>query len=72
MQNYSGIAAVQLGAVLLLSLLYATANIFGLQVLHSFSSDHDECPGKNDSSLLSIPETVKLNGEDVTKEFGMY
>ncbi|XP_071888722.1 breast cancer type 2 susceptibility protein isoform X2 [Anas platyrhynchos] len=38
-------------------------------VLHSFSSDHDECPGKNDSSLLSIPETVKLNGEDVTKEF---
>lgn len=70
MQNYSGIA-VQLGA-LLLSLVYATADIFGLQVLHSFSSDHDECPGKNDSSLLSVPETVELNAEDVTKEFGMY
>ncbi|KAM9205185.1 breast cancer type 2 susceptibility protein [Mergus octosetaceus] len=38
-------------------------------VLHSFSSDNDECPGKNDTSLLSVPETVKLNAEDVTKEF---
>lgn len=38
-------------------------------VLHNFSSDHDECPGKNDTSLLSVPETVKLNAEDVTKDF---
>ncbi|XP_035180584.1 breast cancer type 2 susceptibility protein isoform X2 [Oxyura jamaicensis] len=38
-------------------------------VLHNFSSDHDECPGKIDTSLLSVPETVKLNVEDVTKDF---
>nr|XP_047904033.1 breast cancer type 2 susceptibility protein [Anser cygnoides] len=38
-------------------------------VLHNFSSDHDECPGKNDTSLLSVPETVQLNAEDVTKDF---
>lgn len=52
--------------------MYTTADIFGLQVLHNFSSDHDECPGKNDTSLLSVPETVQLNAEDVTKDFGTY
>ncbi|XP_074940879.1 breast cancer type 2 susceptibility protein isoform X1 [Phalacrocorax aristotelis] len=38
-------------------------------VLHSFFSNHDKCPGTSDTSMLSIPETVKLNAEDDSKDF---
>ncbi|NXK21251.1 BRCA2 protein, partial [Arenaria interpres] len=38
-------------------------------VLHSIYSSHDECPGTSDTSMLSIPETVKLKAEDDIKDF---
>ncbi|KFP09937.1 Breast cancer type 2 susceptibility protein, partial [Egretta garzetta] len=38
-------------------------------VLHNFFSNHDKCLGTSDTSLLSIPETVKLNTEDDIKDF---
>ncbi|PKU36872.1 breast cancer type 2 susceptibility protein [Limosa lapponica baueri] len=45
------------------------AYAFDLQVLHSIYSSHDECPGTSDTSMLSIPETVKLKAEDDIKDF---
>lgn len=44
--------------------------IFGLQVLHNFLSEDDGYTAKNDTSLLSIPETVKLNARDDIKDLG--
>ncbi|NXI62804.1 BRCA2 protein, partial [Anseranas semipalmata] len=38
-------------------------------ILRNFSSERDECPGKTDASLLSVPRTVKLNTEDDIKDF---
>ncbi|NXN68633.1 BRCA2 protein, partial [Himantopus himantopus] len=38
-------------------------------VLHNLFSNHDKCPGTSDTSMLSIPETVKLKAEDDTKDF---
>ncbi|XP_030331466.1 breast cancer type 2 susceptibility protein [Strigops habroptila] len=38
-------------------------------ILHNFSSNHDKCPGTSDASILSVPETVKLNAEDDIKDF---
>ncbi|NXE08236.1 BRCA2 protein, partial [Lophotis ruficrista] len=38
-------------------------------VLHNFFSNHDRCPGTSDTSMLSVPETVKLNAEDDIKDF---
>ncbi|KAM9602331.1 breast cancer type 2 susceptibility protein isoform 2-T2 [Morphnus guianensis] len=37
-------------------------------VLHNFFSSHDKCPGTSYTSMLSIPETVKLNAEDDIKD----
>ncbi|XP_031471689.1 breast cancer type 2 susceptibility protein [Phasianus colchicus] len=37
-------------------------------VLHNFLSKDDEYTAKNDTSLLSIPETVKLNAKDDIKD----
>ncbi|NWR51019.1 BRCA2 protein, partial [Regulus satrapa] len=36
-------------------------------ILHNFSK-HDICPGISDASMLSVPETVKLNAEDDIKD----
>ncbi|XP_075583775.1 breast cancer type 2 susceptibility protein [Pelecanus crispus] len=38
-------------------------------VLHNFFSNHDKYPGISDTSMLSVPETVKLNAEDDIKDF---
>ncbi|KFQ88144.1 Breast cancer type 2 susceptibility protein, partial [Phoenicopterus ruber ruber] len=38
-------------------------------ILHNFFSNHDKCPGTSDTSMLSTPETVKLNAEDDIKDF---
>ncbi|KFP52914.1 Breast cancer type 2 susceptibility protein, partial [Cathartes aura] len=38
-------------------------------VLHNVFSNHDKCPGTSDTSMLSIPETVKLNAEDDITDF---
>ncbi|KFQ41064.1 Breast cancer type 2 susceptibility protein, partial [Nestor notabilis] len=38
-------------------------------ILHNFFSNHDKCPGTSDVSMLSVPETVKLNAEDDIKDF---
>uniref|UniRef100_A0A8C3PMX0 BRCA2 DNA repair associated n=1 Tax=Calidris pygmaea TaxID=425635 RepID=A0A8C3PMX0_9CHAR len=38
-------------------------------VLHSIYSSHDERPGTSDTSMLSVPETVKLKAEDDIKDF---
>ncbi|XP_075346901.1 breast cancer type 2 susceptibility protein isoform X1 [Mycteria americana] len=38
-------------------------------VLHNFFSNHGKCPGTSDTSVLSVPETVKLNAEDDIKDF---
>lgn len=46
--------------------------IFGLQVLHNFLSKDDEYTAKNDTSLLSVPETVKLNTKDDIKDLGKH
>ncbi|XP_072217696.1 breast cancer type 2 susceptibility protein [Excalfactoria chinensis] len=37
-------------------------------VLHNFLSNDDEYTAKNDASLLSIPEAVKLNAKDDVKD----
>ncbi|XP_021233863.1 breast cancer type 2 susceptibility protein [Numida meleagris] len=37
-------------------------------VLRNFFSKDDECTAKNDTSLLSIPEAVKLNAKDDIKD----
>ncbi|NXK60585.1 BRCA2 protein, partial [Sylvietta virens] len=37
-------------------------------VLHNYFSQHDKCPGISDASMLSVPETVKLNAEDEIKD----
>lgn len=49
-----------------------TAFVFGLQILHSYFSKNDKCPGISDASMLSVPETVKLNAEDDIKDLGMH
>ncbi|NWV69150.1 BRCA2 protein, partial [Malurus elegans] len=37
-------------------------------ILHNYFSKHDKCPGISDASMLSVPETVKLNAEDDFKD----
>ncbi|NWY27081.1 BRCA2 protein, partial [Pheucticus melanocephalus] len=37
-------------------------------ILHDCFSKHDKCPGISDASMLSVPETVKLNAEDDIKD----
>ncbi|NXQ09832.1 BRCA2 protein, partial [Peucedramus taeniatus] len=37
-------------------------------ILHNYFSKHDKCPGISDESMLSVPETVKLNAEDDIKD----
>ncbi|NXM44249.1 BRCA2 protein, partial [Gymnorhina tibicen] len=37
-------------------------------ILHHYFSKHDKCPGISDASMLSVPETVKLNAEDDIKD----
>ncbi|NXY64080.1 BRCA2 protein, partial [Callaeas wilsoni] len=37
-------------------------------ILHNCFSKHDKCPGISDASMLSVPETVKLNAEDDIKD----
>ncbi|NXW10814.1 BRCA2 protein, partial [Fregetta grallaria] len=38
-------------------------------ILHNFFSNRDKCPGTSDTSMLSVPETGKLNAEDDIKNF---
>ncbi|OXB81422.1 UNVERIFIED_CONTAM: hypothetical protein H355_001639, partial [Colinus virginianus] len=38
--------------------------LFGLQILRNFFPKDDECTAKNDTSLLSVPETERLNAKD--------
>ncbi|XP_037983493.1 breast cancer type 2 susceptibility protein isoform X2 [Motacilla alba alba] len=37
-------------------------------ILHNCFSKHEKCPGISDASMLSVPETVKLNAEDDIKD----
>ncbi|NXC97800.1 BRCA2 protein, partial [Certhia familiaris] len=37
-------------------------------ILHNYFSKHDKCPGISDASMLSVPETVRLNAEDDIKD----
>ncbi|NWU31907.1 BRCA2 protein, partial [Dyaphorophyia castanea] len=37
-------------------------------ILHNCFSKCDKCPGISDASMLSVPETVKLNAEDDIKD----
>ncbi|NXO66646.1 BRCA2 protein, partial [Phainopepla nitens] len=37
-------------------------------ISHNCFSKHDKCPGISDASMLSVPETVKLNAEDDIKD----
>ncbi|NXX78545.1 BRCA2 protein, partial [Urocolius indicus] len=37
--------------------------------LHTLFSNHNKCPGSHETSMLSVPETVKLNAEDDIKDF---
>ncbi|RLW08380.1 hypothetical protein DV515_00003166 [Chloebia gouldiae] len=37
-------------------------------ILHNSFYKHDKCPGISDASMLSVPETVKLNAEDDIKD----
>ncbi|NWZ01011.1 BRCA2 protein, partial [Loxia curvirostra] len=37
-------------------------------ILHNCFSKHDKCPGISDASMLSVPETVKLNAEEDIKD----
>ncbi|NXE32037.1 BRCA2 protein, partial [Ptilorrhoa leucosticta] len=37
-------------------------------ILHNYFSKHDKCAGISDASMLSVPETVKLNAEDDIKD----
>ncbi|NXW48889.1 BRCA2 protein, partial [Nyctiprogne leucopyga] len=41
-------------------------------ILHNFFSNHDKRPGMSDTHMLSVPETVKLNAEDDSKNFGEF
>ncbi|NXH59299.1 BRCA2 protein, partial [Rhabdornis inornatus] len=36
-------------------------------ISHNYFSKHDKCPGISDGSMLSVPETLKLNAEDDIK-----
>ncbi|NXG55740.1 BRCA2 protein, partial [Hemiprocne comata] len=38
-------------------------------ILHNIFSNHDQCPGVSDTSMLSVPETGKLHAEDDIKDF---
>ncbi|NXJ94901.1 BRCA2 protein, partial [Corythaixoides concolor] len=38
-------------------------------VLHNVFSSHDKCPGRSDTSMLTVPEAGKLNAEDDIKDF---
>ncbi|NWQ70486.1 BRCA2 protein, partial [Neopipo cinnamomea] len=38
------------------------------RILHSFFSSHDKCPEISDTSMLLVPEAVKLNAEDDVKD----
>ncbi|KAJ7396745.1 BRCA2, DNA repair associated [Pitangus sulphuratus] len=38
------------------------------RILHNFFSSHDKCPEISDTSMLLVPETVKLNAEDDVKD----
>ncbi|NXL08978.1 BRCA2 protein, partial [Mesembrinibis cayennensis] len=38
-------------------------------ILHNFFSNHDKCPETSGTSMLSVPETAKLNAEDDIKDF---
>ncbi|KFV47899.1 Breast cancer type 2 susceptibility protein, partial [Gavia stellata] len=38
-------------------------------ILHNFFSNYDKCPGTSHASMLSVPDTVKLNAEDDIKDF---
>ncbi|KFQ20026.1 Breast cancer type 2 susceptibility protein, partial [Merops nubicus] len=38
-------------------------------ISHNTSSNHDECPGMSDTSMLLVPETAKLTAEDDIKDF---
>uniref|UniRef100_A0A8C3R207 BRCA2 DNA repair associated n=1 Tax=Cyanoderma ruficeps TaxID=181631 RepID=A0A8C3R207_9PASS len=40
----------------------------GRAILHNYFSKQDKCPGISDASMLSVPETVKLNTEDGIKD----
>ncbi|NWS93756.1 BRCA2 protein, partial [Mionectes macconnelli] len=40
------------------------------RILQNFSSNHDKCPEINDTSMLLVPEAVKLNAEDDVKDLG--
>ncbi|NXF19031.1 BRCA2 protein, partial [Rhodinocichla rosea] len=37
-------------------------------ILHNYFSKYDKCPGISDASMLSVPETVKLNAEEDIKD----
>ncbi|NXR82906.1 BRCA2 protein, partial [Pycnonotus jocosus] len=37
-------------------------------ILHNYFSKNDKCPGISDTSMLSVPQTVKLNAEDDIKD----
>ncbi|NXM53428.1 BRCA2 protein, partial [Illadopsis cleaveri] len=37
-------------------------------ILRNYFSKQDKCPGISDASMLSVPETVKLNAEDDIKD----
>ncbi|NXF87818.1 BRCA2 protein, partial [Eubucco bourcierii] len=37
--------------------------------LHSFFSNCDKCPGTSDTSMLFVPENIKLNAENNIKDF---
>ncbi|KFO85382.1 Breast cancer type 2 susceptibility protein, partial [Buceros rhinoceros silvestris] len=39
------------------------------RVLHNFFFNHDKCPGTTDTSMMFLPETIKLNAEDDLKDF---
>ncbi|NWU13189.1 BRCA2 protein, partial [Cephalopterus ornatus] len=39
------------------------------RILHNFFSNHDKCPEMSDTSMLLVPEAVKLNTEDDIKDF---
>ncbi|NXG41673.1 BRCA2 protein, partial [Psilopogon haemacephalus] len=38
-------------------------------ILHNFFSNHDKCPQTSDTSVLFVPENLKLNAEDNIRDF---
>ncbi|NXM01845.1 BRCA2 protein, partial [Tyrannus savana] len=38
------------------------------RILHNLFSSHDKCPEISDTSMLLVPETVKINAEDDVKD----